>query len=258
MDNAIKISAIIIAKDEAHNIGRCIDSMLGCIDEIIVIIDSRTQDCTADIVRQKGVKYFVEPWQGYAKTKQDALLKTSGSWVLWIDADEALTPELAKEVSEFKQHTPECAAYSIPRKANFLGRWIMHSGWYPGRVTRLFDKTKASFSMKDVHEHLIINGPVGELKCDLEHYTDPSIRHYYEKFNIYTSLAAEELQNKNKPVSLKDILIRPPFLFFKMYLLKAGFLDGVHGFILAVFSANYVFTKYCKLWELKNNNRNLK
>jgi glycosyltransferase involved in cell wall biosynthesis len=252
MKGNIKISSIIIAKDEEKNIGRCIDSLRQCIDEIIVIIDDRTSDNTVEIVRSKGVVFEVSPWQGYAKTKQYAIEKASNNWIFWIDADEALTNELQDELLEFKKTTPELSAYSIPRKANFLGKWIMHSGWYPGRVTRLFDKTKVFFSTdKEVHEHLITEGRTGELKCDLEHYTDPSIRHYYDKFNIYTSLAADELLKKNKTVSVSDILIRPTFAFFKMYFMKLGFLDGIHGFILAIFSANYVFTKYCKLLELR-------
>ncbi|MGE5401891.1 MAG: glycosyltransferase family 2 protein [Ignavibacteriales bacterium] len=251
MNQEIKISSIILAKDEEHNIARCIDSQNGCVDEIIVIVDSRTCDNTVEILKKKNVLYEVTEWQGYSRTKQYALKKATHDWVLWIDADEALTPELCREISDFKKTRPAHQAYSIPRKANFLGRWIMHSGWYPGRVVRLFDKNSADFSDKDVHEHLVISGGVGKLNSDLEHYTDPSIKHYFNKFNIYTTLAAEELYKKNKNVSIKDIILRPAFLFFKMYILKAGFLDGLHGFILAIFSSAYVFTKYCKLWEMK-------
>lgn len=247
----MKLSAIIIAKDEEKNIGRCIDSMSGCIDETVVFVDDRTKDRTAEIAVSKGAVCEVSQWEGYSKTKENLLKKTSNDWVLWIDADEALTPELAEELKKFKNSEPGCSAYSIPRKANFLGKWIMHSGWYPGRVVRLFNKKKASFSDKSVHEHLVVNGKTGQLSCDLEHYTDPSIKHYYDKFNIYTSLAAEEMNRRGKNVSVIDLLLRPPFLFFKMYIMKAGFLDGIQGFILAVFSANYVFTKYCKLMEVR-------
>lgn len=249
----IKISSIILAKDEEHNIGRCIDSQKGPVDEIIVIVDDRTADNTVNILKEKGVTFEVSPWQGFARTKEYALSKASNEWILWIDADEALTPELKSEIEEFKKSSPKFNAYSIPRKANFLGRWIMHSGWYPGRVERLFNKRHAHFSLKDVHEHLVIEGQTGKLKHDLEHYTDPSIRHYFDKFNTYTTLAAEELYRKNRTASVRDILLRPPFLFFKMYIMKLGFLDGLNGFILAVFSSLYVFTKYCKLWELKHS-----
>lgn len=246
----MKLSAIIIARDEEKNIGRCLDSLRECIDETVVFVDDRTKDRTAEIVRDKGAVYEVAQWQGYSATKENLLKKTTNAWVLWIDADEALTPALIEEIKQFKQSTPSYSAYSIPRKANFLGKWIMHSGWYPGRVVRLFDKTVTSFSDKSVHEHLVVNGKTGMLYQDIEHYTDPSINHYYDKFNVYTTLAAEEMNKRGKKVSITDLLLRPPFLFLKMYILKAGFLDGLQGFILAVFSSNYVFTKYCKLMEL--------
>ncbi|HEX3072103.1 MAG TPA: glycosyltransferase family 2 protein [Ignavibacteriales bacterium] len=247
----LKISSIIIAKNEEANIGRCIDSQKACIDEIVLVADDSGSDRTLEIAESKGVKCFHQKWMGYSKTKEFALSHTSNEWVLWIDADEALTPELANEIKEFKTKIPAHAAYSMPRKANFLGRGIMHGGWYPSRVTRLFNKTKAGFSDSDVHETLIVNGTTGELMHDMEHYTDPSIKHYYSKFNKYTTLAAEELERRGKKFRITDILLRPLFLFIKMYILRGGFLDGMQGLMLAIFSANYVFTKYCKLWEKK-------
>lgn len=246
-----KISSIIIAKNEEANIGRCIDSLKDCIDEIVLVVDDSSSDRTLEIAESKGAKVFHRKWMGYSKTKEFALSQTVNEWVLWIDADEALTPELANEIKAFSKSAPEHAAYSMPRKAYFLGRWILHGGWYPGKVTRLFNKTKAGFSDSDVHEKLLIDGTVGSLKNDMEHYTDPSIKHYYSKFNKYTSLAAEELEKNGKSFKITDILLRPLFLFVKMYILRGGFLDGMQGFMLAVFSANYVFTKYCKLWEKK-------
>lgn len=253
--SVFKISSIIIAKNEEANIGRCIDSQKSCIDEIILVVDDSSSDKTLEIAKEKGVKCFHQKWMGYSKTKEFALSHTSNEWVFWIDADEALTKELAVEINIFKKNTPAHEAYSIPRKAYFLGRWIMHGGWYPGRVTRLFNKTKAGFSESDVHEKLIVNGAIGELLNDMEHYTDPSIKHYFSKFNRYTSLAAEELEKKGKHFKITDILLRPFFLFIKMYILRGGFLDGMQGFMLAVFSANYVFTKYCKLWEKKASSK---
>ncbi len=253
MADNLKLSSIIIAKDEEKNIKRCIESQLDCIDEIIVLVDDATADKTLEAAgNYEKVKAQNIKWKGYSETKSYAVELASNDWVLWIDADEALTPELSGELLKFKSSSPDCSAYSFPRKANFLGRWILHSGWYPGRVTRLFNKHNAKFSGSDVHEELLVNGTTGRLKSDLEHYTDPNIKHYFEKFNNYTTLAAEELGKRGKNFRLTDILIRPLFIFFKMYFLKGGFLDGIQGFILAVFSSAYVFTKYCKLWELKN------
>lgn len=249
----IKISSIIIARNEERNIERCIKSQLYAVSEIIVIIDDTTTDRTVDIVREmarsnQSIRYYIEKWRGYSATKQLAVSYCSNDWILWIDADEALSSELSDALKNFNddQHAP---AYSAPRRANFLGHWINHSGWYPGRIERLFNKHLARFSDKDVHEHLVFNGQSGKLNNDILHYTDPDIRHYFEKFNNYTSLAAGELAAKGRKAGLADILIRPPFLFFKMYILRAGFRDGLAGFILASFSSMYVFVKYCKLWE---------
>ncbi len=250
----IKLSSIIIAKNEESNIARCIESQLNCVDEIFVLVDNTTTDNTLEIIKSYGnVKYRTVEWQGYAKTKQLAVSLVSYDWIIWIDADEALTAELKNELLKFKESKPSFPAYSIPRKAYFLGKWIKHSGWYPGRVTRLFNQQKAYFNNKDVHENLHIEGETGKLNADLEHYTDPSISHYFFKFNNYTTLAADELLKKGKKFSVSDILIRPIFIFIKMYFIKRGFLDGLQGFILAVFSSAYVFTKYSKLWELKES-----
>ena len=250
----MKISSVIIAKDEERNISRCIQSQLECIDEIIVLVDEYSKDSTLDIVKSfPTIKYEVVAWWGYSKTKQYGVSKSANDWIMWIDADEVLTSELSIELREFKKSEPKFDSYSFPRKANFLGRWILHSGWYPGRVTRLFNKNKISFSDNEVHEHLITNGRVGEFKNEIEHYTDPNIKHYFEKFNEYTTLAAEELDRKGKAFKISDLIIRPIAIFIKMYIIKGGFLDGIQGFILAVFSSAYVFTKYCKLWERKNS-----
>jgi glycosyltransferase involved in cell wall biosynthesis len=252
-----KISSIIIAKNEEQNISRCIQSQLDCIDEIIVIIDKESSDKTLEIVKSyPRVVYDVVEWLGYSATKEYAVKKATNEWILWIDADEALTKELIIELQNFKFKHPDKAAYKIARRAYFLGKWIKHCGWYPGYVVRLFNKNLGKFSNNSVHEHLIINGEVGFLKSDLEHYTDPSISHYFEKFNKYTTLAAFELNKKNIKVKISDIIFRPMFLFIKMYFFRLGFLDGLYGLILSVFSASYVFTKYCKLWEL-NRDKNI-
>ncbi|MDR3626228.1 MAG: glycosyltransferase family 2 protein [Ignavibacteriaceae bacterium] len=250
----IKLSSIIIARDEETNIRRCIESQLGCIDEIVVLVDSRTIDKTFEIATSfKKVKCEQIKWMGYSGTKQYAAALTSNDWIFWIDADEVITTGLSDELNDFKNSNPAFEAYSVPRIANFLGKWIKHSGWYPGRITRLFNKNIVNFSAKDVHEGLITTGSVGRFNNDLQHYTDPNIKHYFEKFNYYTTLAAEELYKKGKNFNITDIIIRPLSIFIKMYILKMGFLDGIQGFILALFSSAYVFVKYCKLWELKNN-----
>jgi glycosyltransferase involved in cell wall biosynthesis len=253
----MKLSSIIIARDEEVNIKRCLQSLQEAVEEVVVIIDSRTSDNTVDVAKSfPNVICEIVEWRGYAQTKTYALSKTSNDWILWIDADEEVTNDLNEELRSFKTKTPEYNAYELARRAFFLGKWIKHSGWYPSCVTRLFNKKHCSFNNLEVHEHLKVEGEVGKLKNDLNHYTDPTIEHYFSKFNIYTSLAAKELATKGKRAKISDIIIRPAFLFLKMYIFRLGFLDGIHGIILAIFSSAYVFTKYCKLWELKKSNDN--
>ncbi len=250
----MKLSSIIIAKDEESNIKRCIESQIEVVDDVIVIVDSSTIDNTYEIAASfENVNAEIVEWKGYGAAKNYALSKTKYDWVLWIDADEELTVELKKELQEFKKNEPQFNSYQIARRAFFLGKWIKHSGWYPSRVTRLFNKNYVSFNAKAVHENLIVEGSSGICRKDLNHYTDPTIVHYFNKFNNYTTLAAKDLYANGKTATLSDIIIRPVFLFLKMYIFKRGFLDGLHGLILAVFSSTYVFTKYCKLWELNRS-----
>ena len=251
MANQFKLSSIIIARDEESSIRRAIQSQAGIIDDIVVIVDSRTVDKTYSAATSfPDVNCEIVEWKGYAGAKNYALSKTKNDWVLWIDADEEITVELASELLTFKSSEPAYPAYKIGRRAYFLGKWMKHSGWYPGYVTRLFNKRAVHLNDNKVHEGLIISGPTGYLKNDLNHYTDPTIDHYFVKFNRYTGLAAEELNERGAKAALSDIIIRPVFIFLKMYIFRAGFLDGIHGLILSVFSSAYVFTKYCKLWEL--------
>jgi len=252
----MKLSSIIIAKNEEMNIRRCLDSQIGLIDDIVLIIDSTTTDHTFKYASEyPGINCEIADWRGFAETKNYALSKTKNDWVFWIDADEEITPELRTELLLFKESTPDLNAFSVARRAYFLGKWIKHSGWYPSKVVRLFNKNFAVFNNKPVHEGLEIQGNVGNLNNDLNHFTNPNIEHYFKKFNIYTSLAANELFNKGRTTSLCDFLIRPLFIFLKMYIFRLGFLDGINGFILALFSSYYVFTKYAKLWELNRNKK---
>jgi (heptosyl)LPS beta-1,4-glucosyltransferase len=253
MENKFKISSIVIAKNEENNIARCIESQLGLIDEIVVIVDESSTDSTADIAAgYPCARVYITEWKGFSETKKYAVSLTQNDWILWIDADEEITLRLKEEISVLKKTGFADNAYKVARRAFFLGKWMKHSGWYPSRVTRLFNRKSAVFNSTNVHEQLVVNGTIGELKNDLNHYTDANIKHYLDKFNSYTSLAAEDLYNKNKKFRLTDIIIRPFFLFLKMYIIRRGFLDGREGFILAVFSSLYVFTKYTKLWEIEN------
>lgn len=250
----MNLSAIIIAKNEEKNLQVCLKSLSNVIDDIVVLIDSTTTDNSFQVVSSfPNMNCEIVQWQGYAKTKAYAVSKTKFDWIFWIDADEELTPGLVNELKEFKNNEPKYNCYDVARRAYFLGKWIKHSGWYPARIKRMFNKQFVCFDEKEVHEGLIVKGEIGHLKNDINHYTDPNIEHYFEKYNVYTSLAAKDLLKKGKLASKSDLYLRPLFLFLKMYIFRLGFMDGLHGFILALFSSSYVFTKYCKLWELNKD-----
>ena len=243
-----KLSVVVITKNEENNVRECLDSVSWA-DEIVVV-DAGSSDRTIDIVKEYTNKVYSRPWDGYGAAKNYGLTQCSGEWVLSIDADERVTPELRVEILEnLGIDNQKISAFSMPRRANFLGKWIYHCGWYPGRITRIFRRSKGRFTEEKVHERLEIEGLIIPLKSDLLHYTDPDLKNYFNKFNKYTSLAAEELMDRGKKYSLVKLIVNPMWIFFRMYILKRGFLDGIPGFILCVLSANYVFTKYAKLWE---------
>lgn len=243
-----RLTVITLALNEEHNIEDCLASVAWA-DEIIVV-DSGSTDRTVELARRFTDHVLSLEWTGYGPTKNAALERSTGEWILWLDADERVTPELAEEIRTVLQDSSSCDAYSVARRAYFLGRWMKHGGWYPGRVTRLFRKGTARFTDNSVHESVIVRGSVGRLRHDLLHFTDPDLHHYVVKFNRYTTLAARELWDEGRSASVFDLMARPVFMFFKMYLVRRGFLDGVHGFILSILSSAYVFTKYAKLWEL--------
>ncbi len=242
-----KISVILITLNEERNIGACLASVQWA-DEVIVV-DSQSQDRTVEIARRFTDKVFVVEWEGFSENKNFALQHVTSDWVLWIDADERVTPELATEIRQVIEKEPVQNGYECGRRAYFLGRWIKHCGWYPGYVLRLFRRNAACFSNNKVHEGLVLQGTRGRLQHDMLHFTDDSLEHYLYKFNRYTSFAAEELESKGKKSGFANILFRPLHAFQKMFILKGGFLDGIQGFMLCMLSAGYVLIKYAKLWE---------
>lgn len=244
-----RLTVITLTLNEAHNIGPCLESVRWA-DEILVI-DSGSTDGTIGAARAYTDGIHTITWKGYGAARNFALEKATGDWILWLDADERVTPELAEEIRGVLRNDPADAdAYAIARRAYFLGRWIRHSGWYPGRVTRLFRRGKGRFSETRVHEQLQVDGTTVVARHDLLHLTDPDLVHYLQKFNRYTTLAAQDMAAAGRRFAYRDVTIRPAFQFVKMYVLRRGFLDGLEGFVLAVLSSAYVFTKYAKLFEL--------
>jgi glycosyltransferase involved in cell wall biosynthesis len=248
-DKLATLSVIVITKNEEHNIIDCLESVKWANE--IVVVDGGSDDKTVDLARRYSQKVYMKPWEGYAVSKNFALEQCTGDWILWLDADERVTKELSEEIQNVvSQGIAGYDGFEVSRRAFFLGRWIRHCGWYPGYVLRLFRRGSGRWSDKKVHEHLEIEGNIGRLNSDLLHYTDPNLWHYFDKFNRYTTLAAEELTAKGEHFRLSQLTVRPIWLFVRMYFLKLGFLDGVQGFILCVLSSCYVFTKYAKLWEI--------
>ncbi len=248
---ATPISSIVITHNEEMNIAACLSS-LRWVGEIVVV-DSGSTDKTLAIAKQYTKKVYPRAWEGFGAARNYALSKATGDWILWLDADERVTTELRTEIESVLSKKPSVSGFSVPRKANFLGHWILHCGWYPGRSVRLFRKANARFTLQRVHEQLEVSGEVQPLASDLLHYTDPNLVHYFEKFNRYTSLAVEELASDGRQFHLWQLLVKPPWTFVRMYIFRRGFLDGIPGFILCVLSAHYVFTKYAKLWEKQSS-----
>ncbi|MBI2619759.1 MAG: glycosyltransferase family 2 protein [Ignavibacteriales bacterium] len=241
------LSVIVITQNEEHNIRECLSTVTWAGE--IIVVDSGSEDRTVERAREFTDRIFVRAWRGFGEARNFAIRQARGEWIFWLDADERITHLLAEEIRKTIESLSSLAAYSVPRKSFFLGKWIRHCGWYPGRVVRLFRQDKGRFTDEKVHERLNVDGTIGELKADLLHYTDPTLEHYFRKFNRYTSLAAEELGLNGKQFSLAKLISKPVWTFWRMYVLRLGFLDGLHGLILSVLSAGYVFTKYAKVWE---------
>jgi glycosyltransferase involved in cell wall biosynthesis len=243
------LSLIVITKNEAHNLARCIRSV-PCADEIVVV-DFQSSDGTPDIARQLSAQCYDLPWQGFGPAKQAALARATGQWVLSLDADEELDEKLARAIERvIRQPKPEIDGYRLNRVSNFLGRWMRHSGWYPDTVLRLGRRAGMSFTGDLVHERARVEGPVEDLDGHLLHYSDPDLEHYLRKLLRYAELSAQMLQERGRRARLWDVTARPAYQFLRTYVLQAGFLDGWPGLILAGGSAFHVFTKYARLWDL--------
>lgn len=240
----MKISATIITFNEELNLPRAIES-LRCCDEIL-IVDSGSTDRTVEIAEKFGARVIEANWRGYAGQKNYASEQATHDWILSIDADEALSEDLEGEIWQLKKNGPDCDAYTVPRLAQYLGRWILYSGWYPDRKMRLFDRAKARWVGDYVHESVISTGRVGQLQGNLLHYTCGSLSEHLKTMDRYTTLAAEEVVARKKRVTFRHLLIDPLWTFFKTYILQRGFLDGTEGLAIAYMASLYTFLKYAK------------
>jgi glycosyltransferase involved in cell wall biosynthesis len=243
----LKISAAVITLNEERNLPRALASLAFC-DEIVVV-DSGSTDRTAEIAEQVGARVFVRGWTGYAGQKNFAAERASHDWILALDADEEVSPELAASIARLREQGPGSAGYAFPRRARYLGRWIRHSGWYPDAKVRLYDRRKARWTGDYVHESVEVDGPTGRLEGDLLHYTCDSFSRHVQTVDRYTTLAAREMRARGRRPSLVRLLIGPPWTTFRTYVLQLGFLDGFAGLLIAVMAGFYVFCKYVKARE---------
>jgi|SRR5690554_2077830 len=246
-----EISAVIITKNEERNIERCIISLKGVADEIIVV-DSYSTDKTVDICNRLGVTFVEHVFEDYASQKNYGNSLTKYPYILSLDADEALSLDLRKSIQQWKKDG-EADVLKVNRLTNFCGDWVKHGGWYPDAKYRLFDKTKARWAGEKVHEYLEIdkNAIIGKLEGDLLHYSFYTIEQHLSTINKFSTLKAEISFDKGKKSNLFKTLAAPGFKFLKIYMLKGGFRDGWRGFVIAKNSAYSDFLKQTKLKQLE-------
>jgi glycosyltransferase involved in cell wall biosynthesis len=240
----MKVTATIITLNEERNIARAIES-LRCCDEILVL-DSGSTDRTVELAEKFGARVIEWGWDGYANQKNRAADLAQNDWILSLDADEALSESLEAEIWQVKKNGPAFDAYTMPRLAQYLGRWILHCGWYPDRKVRLYDRRKGKWEGDFVHESVKVNGRAGHLEGNILHFTCESISEHLKTMNNYTTLAAEELVSRKQKIPLSKLIFDPFWTFVRTYFLQRGFLDGVEGLTIAYMAAFYTFLKYAK------------
>ncbi|MDR1474527.1 MAG: glycosyltransferase family 2 protein [Endomicrobium sp.] len=248
----IKVSAYILAKNEEKHIKECIESVKWA-DEIVIVDDFST-DSTAEIAKNMKCKIVEHKFEYFGKQRNFALTQCFNEWVICLDADERITPELKAEIEQELQSTPRAYAFVAPRKSMFINRWILHSGWYPDyRHPILFNKNKMKYKDQLVHEDIEYNGKKVYFRSDILHYPYDSIKQFVKKSDFYTDLRSKEMFKRGKKFRVLNLFINPSVTFFKMYIIKKGVLDGLTGFILALlYSSFYTLMKYIKLWEREN------
>jgi glycosyltransferase involved in cell wall biosynthesis len=240
------ISATIITHNEARNIARAIRS-LSVADEIVVV-DAESTDETRTIAAELGARVITHAWEGFAAQKNFAAAQARHGWILSLDADEELDARAQSALAHWKTAEPAAAGYRLARRAQYLGRWILYSGWYPDYKLRLFDRRRGSWQGNYVHESVRVSGPVETLEGEILHYTCNSLAEHRERIEFYTDLAAAEMLARGEDVGWWRRQLAPTWVFFFTYFLRLGVLDGYPGFLIARMAARYVRRKFDK-WE---------
>lgn len=242
-----RCSAVIITLNEAARLRACLESLRWA-DEV-VLVDAESSDATAAIAREFTDRVLVRPWPGFAAQKNFAVAQAAGDWILSIDADEEVTPELAAEIQARLQAGGPAVGYRVPRRNIFWGQWVRHGGLYPDWQLRLFRRGRGRFVERAVHEAVEVNGVVDRLHGALVHHSYESVEEFVTRAQRYAALAAADLLREGHRVSPWGLAARPLGRFLGMYLLRGGFLDGTRGLLLAGLYAYYVFIRSAKVWE---------
>lgn len=253
------ISVVLATYNEEQNIGKCLESVRSFADEIVVV-DGSSEDRTRDIAKKFGakvIKTINRPM--FHINKQMAIDAAKGEWILQLDADERVSKRLAREITAISKKASRYAAFAIPRKNLFLGRWLRKGGQYPDPVIRFFKRGKARLPQKSVHEQMEVEGKIGQLRGHLIHHTAPTFERYMTNANRYTSLTAEDLQRRgvkmNAISSINFLVAKPLVTFLTLYIRHKGFLDGFPGFVFALFSGLHWPIAFMKYWELERINK---
>jgi glycosyltransferase involved in cell wall biosynthesis len=249
-----KLSVAMIAMNEEVNLPRTLESVRWA-DEII-LVDSGSKDATVEIARKFGARVFEEPWKGFAAQKNSAIAHATGDWVLSLDADEEVSPELVREIAWLLAGDPPSSAFRIPRLNHFLGKPLRHGGYWPDPKLRLFRNGSARFEERAVHESLKADGPVGQLASPLLHHCYPTLAEYIEHMNRYSSTGAQLLAEKGRcsrswPAFVWNALLNPTATFIYNYLFRLGFLDGREGLVQHLNHSVYIHWKFVKAWQMR-------
>jgi glycosyltransferase involved in cell wall biosynthesis len=242
-----RLSVVIVTLNEEARIRTCLESVAWA-DEIVVV-DAESPDKTAQVARELADRVFVRPWPGFAAQKNFALAQATGDWILSLDADETVSLALREDIERVLRADGPCVGYAIPRRNVFWGEWVRHGGLYPDWQVRLFRRGRGVFSERAVHESVAIEGTVGRLAGYLEHRSYRDVEDFLARANTYSSLAAREWTAGGRRARISDLVTRPLGRFLSMYVVRAGFLDGWRGFLLAVLYAYYVFMRSAKALE---------
>ena len=248
---AAELSAIVITRNEEARIGECLASVSFAAE--IIVVDNASTDATPDIARAAGAQvHHAADWPGFGAQKNRALALATKPWVLSIDADERVTPQLREEIlAVLRQERPAADAWDMPRRSSYCGQYMAHSGWYPDRVTRLFRRGTARFSDDIVHERLLTDGAVSHLQADLLHESFADFETVLDKVNRYSTAGAQRMFAAGKRTSFAGALMHAWWAFMRTYFLRRGFLDGRLGFALAVSNAEGTYYRYLKLWLMQ-------